>query len=609
MALNNRATYFVAFLLLAAMFFAAFFSLKQDSLTFDELAHIPAGYSYLTEKDYRLNPEHPPLVKDLAAIPLLFLDLNFPSNDTNWTQDDGPPPWWKQFNIGTEFLYRSGNNPQQIIFWARLPMLGLTILLGLFLFLWAKKYMGNWAGLGVLALFTFSPTFLAHGRLVATDIGAAFGVTIAMYYWLEFLKNPASKPKFIATTIAFGVAMLLKFTVAMLIPFFGVITILYVLLHSPSHKIKQLVKYSVLSIVVGLAALVFIIAPVYQFHIWNYPPERQVRDTISDMAPGNIQPYEEILAINPADSPILRPFAQYFRGVLMATQRGQFGNTTYFNDNIKAGAFLAYFPTIYLTKVPLALHALSILALAGIFWSLKTKLYRGLFRGITDWTKENFTIVALGLFILAYWFIALMGSLNIGIRHLLVIFPLLYILIMWGTKGFITKIPTRKAKRATIILVTVLFILYAGSSIAAFPHYIPYYNELAGGTQNGYKIAVDSNYDWGQDFGRLVLFIEENNIQKIHLDYFGGENPEYWLGDTYVRLNPREIARDLSKGLALSEAGGGVEGWIAISLNQLMGGIAKPVKEFDQETGFYNWILDYEPVARAGNSIFIYKID
>ncbi|MCH8987090.1 hypothetical protein IIA94_02905, partial [Patescibacteria group bacterium] len=121
--MSNQVTYLAAFLLLAAMFFAAFFSLKQDSLTFDELAHIPAGYSYLTEKDYRLNPEHPPLVKDLAAIPLLFLDLNFPTSNTNWTQDDEPPPWWKQFNVGTEFLYRSGNNPQQMIFWARLPML------------------------------------------------------------------------------------------------------------------------------------------------------------------------------------------------------------------------------------------------------------------------------------------------------------------------------------------------------------------------------------------------------------------------------------------------------------------------------------------------------
>ena len=77
MDLSNRVTYFAAFLLLAAMFFAAFFSLKQDSLTFDELAHIPAGYSYLTEKDYRLNPEHPPLAKDLAGWMMsIFLDID-----------------------------------------------------------------------------------------------------------------------------------------------------------------------------------------------------------------------------------------------------------------------------------------------------------------------------------------------------------------------------------------------------------------------------------------------------------------------------------------------------------------------------------------------------
>src|SRR3989339_619590 len=115
MTLSNRTTYIIASVLLGILFLAALLSMRQDALTFDELAHIPAGYSYLTQKDYRVNPEHPPLVKDLSALPLLFLHLNFPQDKTVWTQPQAPA-WWVQFDLGTEFLYRSANNPRVIIF-------------------------------------------------------------------------------------------------------------------------------------------------------------------------------------------------------------------------------------------------------------------------------------------------------------------------------------------------------------------------------------------------------------------------------------------------------------------------------------------------------------
>ena len=132
----------------------------------------------------------------------------------------------------------------------------------------------------------------------------------------------------------------------------------------------------------------------------------------------------------------------------------------------------------------------------------------------------------------------------------------------------------------------------------AFPHYISYYNELVG-VQKGYEIAVDSNYDWGQDFYRLLTFVKENKIERLYLDYFGGEDPAYWLGDKYVKLDPN------TEGFIPSE----VEGWVAVSVNQLQGGLAKPAAGFDQPTGYYEWLSAYTPVARAGNSIFIWHIE
>ena len=182
--MSNKLTNIIAGVLLTIMFFLAFTSFLGDSVTMDELAHIPAGYSYLTQRNFRINPEHPPLIKDLAALPLLFLNINFPKDSSAWIGGVN-----EQWSFGWEFLYNSGNNPDQILFWARLPMVFFLIFLGWFIFRWIKKEFGNEVSLLVLTIFSFSPEFLAHGRLVTTDVGATFGVVISTYFWLIFLKN------------------------------------------------------------------------------------------------------------------------------------------------------------------------------------------------------------------------------------------------------------------------------------------------------------------------------------------------------------------------------------------------------------------------------------
>ena len=596
--MSDRTTNLLAFLLLAAMFSFAFFSMKQDALTFDELAHISSGYSYLTQQDYRLNPEHPPLAKDIAAFPLLFLDLNFPLDNENWTQDTEAPPWWAQFNLGNAFLYHSGNDPTSIIFWSRLAMVLLMVALGAFLFFWTRKLLGNAGALAVLALYAFSPNFLAHGRLVTTDVAATFGILIAIYFWIEFLKQP-TRTKICKAGFAVALALLLKFSAILLLPFFAIITLAYAFLHpSSSGRIQTAIRYTFLSVLIGIIALA-VIVPVYQLHILNYPAERQVRDTISDLQPGGITAYEQA-TIWMADKPLLRPLAQFAHGVLMATQRGQFGNTVFFLGEIKAGGWWYYFPVIYFFKTPLAFHFLTLLGIFGVLWSIQKQWYRGIKEVfITWWLKKHFVFFAFSLFIAIYFFVAILGNLNIGVRHLLPTLPLIFILVVWGIKELLSHIQQTRLKHIALSIIGAFLLWYVGSSTMAFPHYISYYNSLAGGEEYGYKVAVDSNYDWGQDFYRLLEFVKEKKIEKLHLDYFGGEDPAYGLGKGYIRLNPN------AEGFTPSQ----VKGWIAVSVNQLQGGLAKPAAGFDQPTGYYKWLSQYAPVARAGNSIFIYHIE
>ena len=96
---------------------------NNDSLIYDEDAHIPAGYSYLTQQDIRLNPEHPPLLKDLAAFPLLFINPKLDTTQDFWTKDNADDGQW---NAGKSFLFGGDNNPDQIIFWSRLPIVFLS---------------------------------------------------------------------------------------------------------------------------------------------------------------------------------------------------------------------------------------------------------------------------------------------------------------------------------------------------------------------------------------------------------------------------------------------------------------------------------------------------
>ena len=141
-----------AILLVILMLILATISQKQESAIMDEVAHIPAGYSYLTQKDMRLNPEHPPLLKNLSAIPLLFMKgIKFPDNLKSWKDEVN-----SQWDFGFNFLYNSNNDADKIIFTSRLPMLLLLILLGFFIYRWTKELYGKLAALMAVFLFVFS---------------------------------------------------------------------------------------------------------------------------------------------------------------------------------------------------------------------------------------------------------------------------------------------------------------------------------------------------------------------------------------------------------------------------------------------------------------------
>ena len=121
--------------------------------------------------------------------------------------------------------------------------------------------------------------------------------------------------------------------------------------------------------------------------------------------------------------------------------------------------------------------------------------------------------------------------------------------------------------------------------------------KLGGGPKNGYKYAADSNLDWGQDLKRLAVWTEQNNIQKIYVDYFGGGDAKYYLGDKLLPWWGDRNPTDLKSG-----------DWLAVSATFLQGGRGKPVSGFSSPTGYYDWLNNYQPVTTIGYSIFVYQM-
>jgi 4-amino-4-deoxy-L-arabinose transferase-like glycosyltransferase len=633
--MSNRLAYIFAGLMLIVILSLAYFSLLGDSLTMDELAHLPAGYSYVTKHDMRLNPEHPPLIKDMAGLGVLAWSkisgtkINFPDQIRAWKDDVNG-----QWDFGTAFLFHSNNDADKIIYYGRLPMLIILLLLGFYIFKWARELFGNGAALLALFLYSLSPTFIAHGRLVTTDVAASAAIFIALYYFIRWLKDPNAK-NLIAAGLVFGVALCAKFSVFLLAPLFGFLVVIWIIVSAYDAKEKsEYVRVSRLAlkyiggyILIGLLCVTAVYI-IYIPHVWNYPINRQVGDMQyilqsysggpdqllqSCYTPSRLGRCPADLTIWMASRPILRPFAQYTYGLLMVFQRAVGGNTTYFLGEVSATGWKTYFPIIYAIKEPLTLHILTIIALLFAAYSFKQPFWKEPFRRLLLWTKNHIAEFSMLSFIALYWASSLTSNLNIGVRHILPTFPFVYLLVgnqigKWLTVEKPVKnlsfFETISFVVSTLVgttlkyLAVVLLLLWQINAVAAvYPYFLTYFNELAGGPTNGYRYVTDSNLDWGQDFKRLTKWVDENNIRTIYVDYFGGTTGEYYLDGKlkpwWGSRNPKELPAD---------------SYLAVSATMLQQGRGAPAPGFRSPTGYYDWLNFFEPITVIGNSIFVYRI-
>jgi hypothetical protein len=638
-----------AFAALALICLASFslmlWASRTDSAIMDELAHIPAGYGYVNQLDYRLNPEHPPLIKALAMLPVeMFVQPTYPTSSAAWTTEVNG-----QWDMGTAFLYNSGNDANAIIWTARLMPILVTILTIILVYFLARRMMGKMWALLPTFLFALDPNVLAHGHYVTTDVGAAFGILLATFFFLKFIDRPTTKHLWYAG-LAFGIAQLCKFSTPLLVPLFIFLVLALWLrdlaaqwsVTDASRRTKtflfSLCRRAWKLILIFVIGYAFIVYPVYFLFTSGEPIARQAADTTAILAGFATGPTPAgqmchgMRCIADADiwmshHYITRPVAQYALGVLMVMQRADGGNTIYFLGHVVGAGGWIYFPVLFLLKEPIPTLIIVLLALTlAAWWTIKNSRKKD---RVIHYLTDHFAEFSLASFIVLYWSYSMHSPLNIGIRHLMPTIPLIFILAAVVWKKWIMRLDLSSGNLVAIarsfaagvakyIFLILLLAWLVLETLFTAPYFLSYFNEIGGGTWGGYHFVTDSNYDWGQDLLRLQTFVNAHpEINKIGVDYFGGGSPKYYLGDKEVNWSP-EQGNPTDHGIH----------WLAISVNTLE--LATQPLEAGQSRGAsstYSWLTALRPLSdatgtllggnmgnlptpdyRIGTSIFVYHL-
>ncbi|MEI7792199.1 MAG: glycosyltransferase family 39 protein [Candidatus Berkelbacteria bacterium] len=536
-----------------------------DSAIVDEIAHIPAGYTYVKDQDFRLNPEHPPLAKALAALPLaLNSNIVGPESDKSWGEIN-------QWEAGWAMLYKMGNNPSQVLFWSRLMLMLLMIGLGVFLYKWVSQLFGKKVGLIVLLLYAFYPDILAHGRLVTTDVAAAFGYVIAIYFFDKALQQKTWKAVMFAA-LAFALAQLLKFSAFLLFLIFLVLVVVKAIMDRKEdegfwHSFKLNFKPYFLTCIISL----LIVWAVYIPFTYHTPPaiEHQLIENNLTQDPRTL-PLRNFLH-GFENGAVTRGLGHYFLGVMMVIGRVGGGNVTYIMGHFSDKSIPWYFPVAWFLKTPIPIILLS-------FSSFFYLLFRWPAKKEDKWTIALFVTP-----LIVYWAVTLKGSLNIGIRHLMPTIP--FVLIMIGY--FISKVWNNK-KNLFKILISLALVYMVASTLYNYPNFIAYFNE-ATPKDIRYTRLDDSSLDWGQDMLRLKKYFADNNLKYVKVDYFGGALPSYYIPDA----------------INWHASYGPTTGMLAISATYYQSS-----KIFGPKEGIwsYEWLDSYKPKAIIGGSILIFDI-
>jgi len=531
--------------------------------TYDEPNHVTRGIAILRTGDYRLSLDHPPLANVLEALPVAWRRSGFSPELPAWR---GERTW----EAARVTVWRDPAAGLALIRGARPTVLLFTLGLALLIFLWAAALFGPWGGLFALALFALDPTMLAHGGLATTDMAAACTMLLAIYLLRRYLLRPAVG-RLLLAGVGLGLAQAAKFSMLILLPIVGLVLLVIALCPRgedypagwPETRSRRFVRAA------GVYALMLLIAGIVVWGIYGFKVE-PLGGKPGQPLPANASRLDRV--------PV--PALQYLRGV-KTVMRDTEGHRAYLLGHIdRTGkGWWYYFPVAIAVKTPLP----ELLLIAGMLVLVllpRVRARLALARG--EWLL---LLLPAGVYFLAA--LGVLGiSLNLGLRHLMPLFP--FLLILAG--GWVALL-----RRSRGLVPGCLLAAQLASALFAFPDFIAYFNEPGRLLNAAQPVLIDSNYDWGQDLRRLAEFQRQHDWGTLYFSYFGTAAPEAY-GLRYIPLSGLGVMRE-----APPPDWSNMRGYLAISLTNLYGGAAYAGAD-------YRVLLAHRPLATVGKTILVYRL-
>jgi len=569
----------VAWTLILLQLILVAYSAWVHSPTLTEVAYLPAGISHWQLGRFELASVSPPLVRLCAAIPAIV--IGDPITDwSSFPHGTGSRPEW---TAAPQFVELNGPRTFWLFTLGRWGCLPFAAMGAVVCWRWACEAYGELAGLIAVWLWCLCPNILGHAALLTPDVGGAAAGALAGYLYWRWLQKPGGW-RAVWAGAGLGLALLSRTTWIILIPLWIVMCV--VRMRSPSVKNTLHVHRSKWGIFGVLAIALYIVNLGYAFSGSFESLEHYVfvSKTLNGIWETTTKNQFVGSWIGKFPVPVPRDFL-----LGMDLQRRDFEEArwSYLAGQGKYGGWWYYY--LYGLAVKLSVGVLGLFGLA-IILSTRRQYRR-------EWYTEALLLVPIALVLLT---VSSQMSFSHHVRYVYSMLPFFYIWISKVAQVFSSD------RRGVTIIAASLLVLHGASSLAVYPHSLSYFNELAGGPNNGHRHLINSNLDWGQDLLLLQHWCQEHPAAKpFFLAYFGGVDP----AAAGIGFDLPIMRDDLPRGLPFSRAL--APGWYAVSATLLYGhpyNFATTGRRSDAIPEAFSYFKDFEPVDQVGYSILIYHL-
>jgi len=530
--------------------------------TWDEPEHIAAGMDLVDRGQYDYDIQHPPLARVMFALGPYLAGAR--------SQGKAPPDGRPE---GVALLY-SGGHYSLYLTLARMGALPFFALLITVTFLWARLVLKQHEALIAALVVATTPVLIGHAALATLDVPAAATCLLSLYALKRWLScNRVRDALFVG--LATGLAIGTKLSA---IPFIGLGFFVLLCLHSVQqyvpdvggvgHSAARQRSRRIAGVSAGTLLVIAVLTLAYggQFiyltdSAHHYNP---ALGFVFGYSPGALhdEAYQFFSYV-----PVPKALQWLVGGVEAVSVHNNTGHLSYLLGQSRATGWWYFYLVALAVKTPMPLLLCGVSGLIALAIS-------GVRRNVYDDCLPLLLVVTL------LSFVSIFSHINIGVRHVLILYPLLAIGSVAGVSRTWQWTRDLKWQRAALLARAALVALmgWQACTLAVWPDYLAYFNGLAPEPRH---VLIDSDLDWGQDFKRLTVRLAQRHIERIALAYQGTADLSREPLPQYTLLQADQLAT----------------GWVAVTALARM----RAPRHFD-------WLDAYVPVERIGTTIDLYQI-